>query len=77
MDKNRLEEIKVMVDNARNDMAEKLKTIREQQEHLRKLLLVMEALDELLEDNADFREQFEGKLAELIHKEKVAIQDKP
>jgi hypothetical protein len=72
MDKKRLEEIKVMIDNARKNLAEKLKSIREQQEHLRKLLLVMETLDELLEENADFKKKFESKLAELIQKKKLA-----
>ena len=76
MKKMNFEELKMMAEEAKKSMTEELKTIREDQERLRKLLLVMDALDELLEENADFREQFEGKLAELIHKEKVAIQDK-
>ena len=74
MDKKRLEKTKVMVDNARKSMAEDLKTIREDQENLRKILLVMGALDELLKDNADFRKQFESKLTELSLKEEAAIE---
>ena len=69
MDKKRFEKMKVMVDNARKRMAEDLKTIRENQENLRKIQLVMGALDELLKDNADFRKQFESKLTELSLKE--------
>ena len=76
MDKKSLKEIKMMADKARKSMEEELKTIREDQERLRKLLLVMEALDELLKENADFRNQFESKLAELGFKEKIAIQNK-
>lgn len=75
MDKKRFEKMKVMVDNARKRMAEDLKTIREDQENLRKIQLVMGALDELLKDNADFRKQFESKLTELSLKEEVAIQE--
>ena len=75
MDKKRFEKMKVMVDNARKRMAEDLKTIREDQENLRKIQLVMGALDELLKDNADFRKQFESKLKELSLKEKAAIQE--
>ena len=75
MDKKRFEKMKVMVDNARKRMAEDLKTIREGQENLRKIQLVMGALDELLKDNADFRKQFESKLKELSLKEKAAIQE--
>lgn len=55
MDKKRFEKTKAMVDNARKSMAEDLKTIREDQENLRKIQLVMEALDELFKENADFR----------------------
>jgi len=72
MKKNHLEEIKVRIDNARKSLAEELKSIGEQQEHLRKLLLVMETTDELLKENADFRKQFERKLAELIQMKKLA-----
>ena len=68
------EKTKVMVDNARKSMAEDLKTIREDQENLRKNQLVMGALDELLKDNADFRKQFESKLTELSLKEETAIE---
>ena len=68
------EKTKVMVDNARKSMAEDLKTIREDQENLRKIQLVMGALDELLKDNADFRKQFESKLTELSLKEETAIE---
>ena len=74
MDKKRFEKMKVMVDNARKRMAEDLKTIRENQENLRKILLVMEALDELFKENADFRKQFESKLTELSLKEEAAIE---
>ena len=72
MKKNHLEEIKVRIDNARKSLAEELKSIGEQQEHLRKLLLVMETTDELLKENADLRKQFERKLAELIQMKKLA-----
>ena len=72
MKKNHLEEIKVRIDNARKSLAEELKSIGEQQEHHRKLLLVMETTDELLKENADFRKQFERKLAELIQMKKLA-----
>jgi hypothetical protein len=75
MDKKRFEKTKVMVDNARKSMAEDLKTIREGQENLRKIQLVMEALDELFKENAVFRKQFESKLTELSLKEEVAIQE--
>ena len=75
MDKKRFEKTKVMVDNARKSMAEDLNTIREDQENLRKIQLVMEALDELFKENADFRKQFESKLTELSLKEEVAIQE--
>lgn len=75
MDKKRFEKTKVMVDNARKSMAEDLKTIREDQENLRKIQLVMEALDVLFKENADFRKQFESKLTELSLKEEVAIQE--
>ena len=74
MDKKRSKKTKVMVDNARKSMAEDLKTIRENQENLRKILLVMEALDELFQENADFRKQFESKLTELSLKEEAAIE---
>jgi len=72
-----LEEIKMLADKARKSAEAELKTIREDQERLRKLLLVMDALDELLEENADFRKQFESKLVELSLKEKAAKQGKP
>ena len=75
MDKKRFEKTKVMVDNARKSMAEDLKTIREDQENLKKIQLVMEALDELFKENADYRKQFESKLTELSLKEEVAIQE--
>lgn len=75
MDKKRFEKMKVMVDNARKRMAEDLKTIRENQENLRKVQLVMGALDELLKDNADFRKQFKSKLTELSLKKEAAIQE--
>ena len=74
MDKKRFEKTKVMVDNARKSMAEDLKTIREDQENLRKIQLVMEALDDLFKENADFRKQFESKLTELSFKEEAAIE---
>lgn len=77
MTEKRLEEIMVSVDNAWKRKAEELKSIREQQEHIRRLLLIVDALNELLEENADFRKLFESKLAELSHKEKGAIQGKP
>ena len=77
MEKKRSEELKALVDRALKNSAEELKSIRERQEHLRKLLLIMDALDELLEKNADFRKQYESKLAELIQKEKAAIKDEP
>lgn len=72
MEKKRSEELKALVDRALKNSAEELKSIRERQEHLRKLLLIMDALDELLEKNADFRKQYESKLAELIQKKKLA-----
>ena len=68
MDK-RLEEIKVKGDKVRKSLAEEQKSIRERQEVLRKQILIMKALDELLMENADFRKQFESKLEELISKE--------
>ena len=77
MTEKRLEEIMVSVDNAWKRKAEELKSIREQQEHIKRLLLIMDVLNELLEKNADFRKQFECKLAELSHKEKGAMQRKP
>ena len=77
MTEKRLEEIMVSVDNARKRKAEELKSIREQQERIKRLLLIMETLKELLEENTDFRKQFECKLAELSHKEKGAMQRKP
>ena len=77
MTEKRLEEIMVSVDNAWKRKAEELKSIREQQEHIKRLLLIMDALNELLGENADFRKQFECKLAELSHKEKGAMQRKP
>lgn len=77
MEKKRLEEIKVEANNARKSLAKKLKTLEEETELLRKSQLVMEALDELLKENADFRKQFESKLAELSQKEETAKQGKP
>lgn len=77
MDKKRLEEIKVMFDNARKNLTEELKTIREKQERLRRHQLLLKALGEVLKENADFKRQFENKLAELIQKEKAAIKDEP
>ena len=77
MDKKRLEEIKVMVDNARKNLAEEIKTIREKQERLRRHQLLLKALGEVLKENADFKRQYESKLAELIQKEKAAIKDEP
>ena len=77
MDTKRLEEIKVMVDNARKNLAEELKTIREEQERLKRFQLLLKALGEVLKENADFKRQFESKLAELIQKEKAAIKDEP
>ena len=74
MEKKRLEEIKVEANNARKSLAKKLKTLEEETELLRKSHLVMEALDELLKENADFRKQFESKLAELSQKEETAKQ---
>lgn len=65
----RLEEIKVKGDKVRKSLAEELKSIRERQEVLRKQILIMKALDEVLMENADFRKQFENKLEELISKE--------
>lgn len=72
MKKMNLEEIKMVADKAKKSMEEELKTIIEEQERLRKLMLVMETLDELLEENADFKKKFESKLAELIQKKKLA-----
>lgn len=72
MEKKRSEELKALADRALKNLAEELKSIRERQEHLSKLLLVMDALDELLEENADFRKRYESKLAELIQKKKLA-----
>lgn len=71
MEKKRSEELKVSFDRALKNLAEKHKSIRERQEHLRKCQLVMEALGELLNENADFRKQYESKLAELIQKKKL------
>lgn len=72
MKKNNSEELKVLADKAKKDLAEKLKSNKEQQEHVRRLLLMTEALKELLEENAEFRKQYESKLAELIQKKKRA-----
>ena len=69
MNKERLEEIKAMKDKARKSLTEELKSIKKSQEQLRKQILIMKALDELLMENADFRKQFESKLEELISKE--------
>ena len=77
MDKKRLEEIKVMVDNARKNLAEEIKTIREKQERLRRHQLLLKALGEVLKENADFKRQYESKLAELSQKEETAKQGKP
>jgi len=77
MDKKRLEEIKVMIDNARKNLAEKLKSKREELERARWTQLVMDALDDLLKENADFRKQFESKLKELSLKEEAEKQSKP
>ena len=72
MKKKRLEELKVLADEAEKSLEEKLESNKEQQEHVRRLQLLMEALDELLEENADFKKQFESKLAALIQKKKQA-----
>ena len=72
MEKKRSEELKALADRALKNLAEELKSIRERQEHLRKCQLLMETLDELLKENADFRKQFESKLAVLIQKKKLA-----
>ena len=72
MEKKRLEELEVMADKAIKNLEEELNSIRERQEHLRKRQLVIKALDELLKENADFRKQYESKLADLIQKKKVA-----
>ena len=72
MNKERLEEIKAMKDKARKSLTEELKSIKKSQEQLRKQILVIDALNELLMENADFRKQFESKLAELSSKEKIA-----
>jgi molecular chaperone DnaK (HSP70) len=77
MDKKRLEEIKVMIDNARKNLAEKLKSKREELERAKRTQLVMDALDDLLKENADFRKQFESKLKELSLKEEAEKQSKP
>ena len=77
MDKKRLEEIKVMIDNARKNLAEELKSDREELERARRTKLVMYTLDKLLKGNADFRKQFESKLEELILKEKTSKQGEP
>ena len=69
MKEKRLEEIKVKGDKVRKSLAEEQKYIRERHEVLRKQILIMKALDELLMENADFRKQFESKLEELISKE--------
>ena len=73
MKEKRLEEIKVKGDKVRKSLAEEQKSIRERHEVLRKQILIMKALDELLMENADYRKQFENKLEELISKEKDAI----
>ena len=72
MKEKRLEEIKVKGDKVRKSLTEELKSIKKSQEQLRKHILVIDALNELLTENADFRKQFESKLAELSSKEKVA-----
>ena len=72
MEKKRLEELKVLADKVEKKLKEELNSIRERQEHLRKCQLIMKALDELLKENADFRKQYESKLADLIKKKKVA-----
>lgn len=77
MKKMNFEELKMMAEEAKKSMTEELKTIREEQERIRTLSLIMEALDELLKENADFRKQFESKFAELSQKEKAAKQGKP
>ena len=77
MEKKRLEEIKVEANNARKSLAKKLKTLEEETELLRKSHLVMEALDELLKEKADFRKQFESKLAELSQKGETVKQSEP
>ena len=66
MKEKRLEEIKVKGDKVRKSLAEEQKSIRERQEVLRKQILIMKALDELLMENADFRKQFENKLEEYF-----------
>ena len=77
MEKKRLEEIKVEANNARKSLAKKLKTLEEETKLLRKSHLVMEALDELLKEKADFRKQFESKLAELSQKGETVKQSEP
>ena len=77
MEQKRLEEIKVEANNARKSLAKKLKTLEEETELLRKSHLVMEALDELLKEKADFRKQFESKLAELSQKGETVKQSEP
>ena len=77
MDKKHLEEIKMMTDKARKSLEEDLKTIRKEQERLRWHRLLMETVRALLEENAEFKKQFESKWEELSQKEKTAIQDKP
>ena len=72
MEKKRSEELKVSFDTALKKLAEKQKSIRERQEYIKKCQLVMEALGELLNENADFRKQYESKLAELLQKKKLA-----
>ena len=77
MDQKKLNEIKKMSENARKDLAEERKCIEKQLEELKKTMLVFEALDELLEENPDFKRLFESKLKELSLKEKAVKQDKP
>ena len=77
MEKKQLEEIKKMSEKAKKVLAEKRKCIEKQLEELRKTLLVFKALDELLEENPDFKRLFESILKELSLKEKAVKQDNP
>ena len=77
MDKKQLKEMRVMANKARKSLSEERKTLEESKEQIENLMLVMKALDELLNENADFRKQFESKLAELSQKEETAKQGKP
>ena len=77
MDKKNLEEIQMLREKAKKDLAEKIKSLNEEIEQFRKVLLILKALGELSNENPDFKRQFESKLEELSQKEEAATQGKP